>query len=115
MVICRRFGDYSRMLRKGIGSIQDYFIGRVVVVMRCNPLGFLFIFVMMAAFFHTFCIETQDVAMMMMWKYHTAYQQQECHRNKQSGNLLFQHFSILKTDGKSTTFFELVLANARIL
>jgi hypothetical protein len=53
--------------------------------------------------------------MMMMWKYHTAYQQQECHRNKQSGNLLFQHFSILKTDGKSTTFFELVLANARIL
>ena len=115
MGICRWFGDYFRMLRKRVGSIQDNFIGRMVVVVRCNPFGFFLIFVMMAAFLHTFRIETQDIAMMMMRKHHTADQQQESHRNKQTGNLLFQHFSILKTDGKSTTFFALVLANARIL
>ena len=115
MGICRRFGDYFRMLRKRVGRIQDNFIGRMVVVVRCNPFGFLFIFVMMAAFFHTFRIETEHIAMMMMRKHHAADQQQECHRDKQSGNLLFQHSTILKTDGKSTTFFALVLANARIL
>lgn len=93
MVIGRRFGDYSRMLRKGIGSVQDDFIGRVVVVMRCNPFGFLFIFVVMAAFFNTFRIETECIAVMMMRKHDTAHQQHQCKSNTQTGNLLFHHFT----------------------
>ena len=115
MGICRRFGDYFRMLRKRVGSIKHNFIGRMVVMVRCDSFGFFLILMVMAALFHTFRIETEHIAMMMMRKHHAADQQQECHRDKQSGNLLFQHSTILKTDGKSTTFFALVLANARIL
>lgn len=76
MVIGRRFGDYSRMLRKGIGSIQDSFVGSVVVVVGGNPFGFLrLIFMMMAALLHAFCVETEHIAVMMMRKHHAAYKQ----------------------------------------
>ena len=82
------------MLRKCVGGIQDSFIGSVVVVVGGNPFGFLrLIFVMMAAFFHAFCIETEHIAVMMMRKHRTADQQHQCHRKKHSGNLLFHHFT----------------------
>ena len=76
MVIGCRFGDYSRMLRKGIGGIQDNFVGRMVVVVGGNPFGLLrFIFVMMAAFFHAFRIETKHIAVMMMREHRAADKQ----------------------------------------
>ena len=76
MVIGCRFGDYSRMFRKGIGSIQDSFVRRMVVVVGGNSLGFpRLIFVMMAALLHAFCVETEHIAVMMMRKHHAAYQQ----------------------------------------
>ena len=85
MVIRRCFGDYPRMFRKRIGCIQNGFVGRVIVVMRCNSLGIRLIFVVMAARFHAFSIETERITMMMMRKHGAAYQQYQCQRNKQSG------------------------------
>ena len=94
MVIGCRFGDYSRMLRKGVGSIQDSFVGSVIVVVGGNPFGFLrLIFMMMAAFLHAFRIETEHIAVMMMRKHRAADQQHQCHRKKHSENLLFYHFT----------------------
>ena len=82
------------MLRKGIGGIQDNFVGRMVVVVGGNPFGLLrFIFVMVAAFLHAFRIETEHIAVMMMRKHRAADQQHQCHRKKHSGNLLFYHFT----------------------
>lgn len=94
MVIGRRFGDYSRMLRKGVGGIQDNFVGGVVVMVGGNPFGlFRLIFVMVAAFFNTFRVETECIAVMMMRKHDTAHQQHQCKSNTQTGNLLFHHFT----------------------
>ena len=76
MVIGCRFRDYSRMLRKGVGGIQNGFIGGMVVVVGGNPFCFLrLIFVMMAAFFHAFRIETKHIAVMMMREHRAADKQ----------------------------------------
>lgn len=105
MIIRRRFGDYPRMFRKRVGSIEDGFIRRVVVVMRRNPLGIRLILVVMAAQLHTFRIETERITMMMMRKHSAAYQHHQCHCNKQSGKFLFQHFAISKGTAKVQQLF----------
>lgn len=82
------------MLRKGVGGIQDNFVGGVVVMVGSNPFGlFRLIFVMVAAFLHAFRIETEHIAVMMMRKHRAANKQHQCHRDKHSGNLLFHHFT----------------------
>lgn len=105
MIIRRCFGDYPRMFRKRVGSIEDGFIGRVVVVMRGNPFRIRLILMVMTTRFHTFSIETERIAMMMMRKHSTTYQQYQCQRDKQSGNFLFQHFAISKRMAKVQHLF----------
>ena len=85
MGIRRRFGDYPRMFRKRVRSIQESFIGRMVVVMRRNTLGIFLILVVMTARFHPFGIETEHIIMMMMWKHSATYQQHHRQCNNQSG------------------------------